>query len=270
MRTPIECVKAVVDCDNRRDWAGYRRLIHDDYLSYVHGKESTVGAEAEVEALARWWKSNPERALPLMPKPEADAHRLVGDWTAYPQLYWWEGPDGGSRAPLAQLSLRRWAAVRVRPRGRRDGPTAVGLALDPSGVQSPDWPYDPALLYGGAMGQCPGRRDPDRERGGFQPALRVSADRPGSRRGFLSDVERRYGASIPVAPWRHGDVSRGRRCSHGGAAGAVSRRAARGARDRRARLVGRAAGCPPTRARRARRRRAEERRTDVARPVALR
>ncbi len=57
MRTPIECVKAVIDCDNRRDAAGYRRLIHDDYLSWVHGKPSTVGAEAEVEALAKWWKA---------------------------------------------------------------------------------------------------------------------------------------------------------------------------------------------------------------------
>lgn len=57
MHTPIECVKAVIDCDNGRDSAGYRRLIHDDYLSYVHGKQSTVGAEAEVAALARWWQA---------------------------------------------------------------------------------------------------------------------------------------------------------------------------------------------------------------------
>ena len=57
MRTPIECVQAVIDCDNGRDSAGYRRLLHDDYVSYVHGKESTVGAEAEVLALASWWKA---------------------------------------------------------------------------------------------------------------------------------------------------------------------------------------------------------------------
>ena len=57
MLSPIECVKAVVACDNGRDSAGYRKLIHDDYVSYVHGKQSTVGAEAEVEALARWWKA---------------------------------------------------------------------------------------------------------------------------------------------------------------------------------------------------------------------
>jgi len=57
MRTPIGCVKAVIECDNERDGKGYRQLIHDDYVSYVHGKESTVGAEAEVAALARWWKA---------------------------------------------------------------------------------------------------------------------------------------------------------------------------------------------------------------------
>ena len=57
MSSPLDCVKAVVDCDNRRDGAGYRKLIHDDYVSLVHGKESTVGAEAEVAALARWWQA---------------------------------------------------------------------------------------------------------------------------------------------------------------------------------------------------------------------
>ncbi|MEZ4332748.1 MAG: ester cyclase [Myxococcota bacterium] len=57
MRSAIECVEAVVACDNARDAAGYRRLLHDDYVSYVHGRESTVGAAAEVEALARWWKA---------------------------------------------------------------------------------------------------------------------------------------------------------------------------------------------------------------------
>ena len=56
MLSPIECVSAVVACDNARDSKGYRKLLHDDYVSYVHGKESTVGAEAEVAALARWWQ----------------------------------------------------------------------------------------------------------------------------------------------------------------------------------------------------------------------
>src|SRR5207247_2504337 len=37
---------------------------------------------------------NPERALPLLPPDEAARHHLTGEWTTYPQLYWWEGPDG--------------------------------------------------------------------------------------------------------------------------------------------------------------------------------
>ena len=72
MPSPIDCVKAVVDCDNRRDAAGYRRLLHDDYLSLVHGKESTVGAEAEVAALASWWKAASDVHLEPITLVESD------------------------------------------------------------------------------------------------------------------------------------------------------------------------------------------------------
>src|SRR6266850_1055265 len=37
---------------------------------------------------------NPERAVPLLPKSQADPLRLTGEWTTYPQVYYWEGPDG--------------------------------------------------------------------------------------------------------------------------------------------------------------------------------
>src|SRR5712691_4279707 len=38
---------------------------------------------------------NPERAAPLLsPADAARAQLAGGDWTTYPQLYWWEGPDG--------------------------------------------------------------------------------------------------------------------------------------------------------------------------------
>src|SRR5260370_7553237 len=37
---------------------------------------------------------NPERALPLLPESEGKAYGLTGPWTVYPQLYWWEAPDG--------------------------------------------------------------------------------------------------------------------------------------------------------------------------------
>ena len=71
MLEPIECVKKVVECDNGRDEAGYRRLLHDDYVSYVHGKESTVGAEAEVAALASWWKATSDVHLEILEMTES-------------------------------------------------------------------------------------------------------------------------------------------------------------------------------------------------------
>ncbi|MEZ4356712.1 MAG: ester cyclase [Myxococcota bacterium] len=71
MLEPIECVKRVVECDNGRDEAGYRRLLHDDYVSYVHGKESTVGAEAEVAALASWWKATSDVHLEILEMTES-------------------------------------------------------------------------------------------------------------------------------------------------------------------------------------------------------
>ncbi|MCA9503493.1 MAG: ester cyclase [Spirochaetaceae bacterium] len=71
MLESIECVKKVVECDNGRDEAGYRRLLHDDYVSYVHGKESTVGAEAEVAALASWWKATSDVHLEILEMTES-------------------------------------------------------------------------------------------------------------------------------------------------------------------------------------------------------
>src|SRR6266536_844194 len=38
---------------------------------------------------------NPERAAPLLSPADAARAQLGGsEWTTYPQLYWWEGPDG--------------------------------------------------------------------------------------------------------------------------------------------------------------------------------
>lgn len=56
----IETVRRVIACDNGRDAAGYRDLLHDDYRSYVHGRVSTEGAEAEVAALETWWDAAPD------------------------------------------------------------------------------------------------------------------------------------------------------------------------------------------------------------------
>ena len=58
--TPLECVRSVIDCDNRRDEAGYRAILHDDYLSYVHGAVQNEGADVEVASLAAWWVAAPD------------------------------------------------------------------------------------------------------------------------------------------------------------------------------------------------------------------
>src|SRR2546422_843770 len=65
---------------------------------------------------------NPERAAPLLSPAEAARAQLAGgDWTTYPQLYWWEGPDGSRvlhwRAPQYAAGPRLGFDV---------GPAAVG------------------------------------------------------------------------------------------------------------------------------------------------
>ncbi len=66
MLGPIECVKKVVECDNGRDAAGYRAILHDDYVSYVHGQEQNVGAEDEVAALEGWWRATSDVHLEIL------------------------------------------------------------------------------------------------------------------------------------------------------------------------------------------------------------
>jgi steroid delta-isomerase-like uncharacterized protein len=64
--SPIACVERVVHCDNTRDAAGYRAIIHDDYRSFVHGNPSTTGAEDEVESIERWWKAASDVHLEIL------------------------------------------------------------------------------------------------------------------------------------------------------------------------------------------------------------
>lgn len=66
MLSPIECVRQVVACDNGRDGAGYRAILHDDYVSFVHGKEQNVGAEVEVAALEGWWQATSDVHLEIL------------------------------------------------------------------------------------------------------------------------------------------------------------------------------------------------------------
>src|SRR2546429_9429516 len=71
-----------------------------------------------------------------------------GDWTTYPQLYWWEGPDGSR--------VLHWRADRYAdgPRFGFDvGPAEMGRRLSDWLLThpvflSPGYPYDVALLCG--------------------------------------------------------------------------------------------------------------------------
>ena len=56
----IKCVRRVIVCDNHRDADGYRKELHDDYVSRVHGTVQNSGVEAEVAALASWWEAAPD------------------------------------------------------------------------------------------------------------------------------------------------------------------------------------------------------------------
>jgi predicted ester cyclase len=53
----IDVVRRVVACDNGRDAAGYRALLHADYRSFVHGQPSTSGPDEEVASIERWWSA---------------------------------------------------------------------------------------------------------------------------------------------------------------------------------------------------------------------
>lgn len=71
MSEAIECVRRVVECDNGRDAEGYRALLHDDYVSYVHGQRQNEGADVEVAALAQWWQATSDVHLEILEMTES-------------------------------------------------------------------------------------------------------------------------------------------------------------------------------------------------------
>ena len=145
---------------------------------------------------------DPERAVPLLDPEAAARYHLAGPWTNYPQLYWWEGPDG-SRV-LHWRGEGSGAALRY---GFDQGPDVMARRLsdwlqsDPILV-SPAYPYDVALLYG-AMGT----NAPVDERlidnvEEFNRRYAFPRIVPARAEEFFRDVERRYGTKLPV---RRGD-----------------------------------------------------------------
>ena len=146
---------------------------------------------------------NPERALPLLSPAAAAAAQLTGEWTAYPQLYWWEGPDGSR--------VLHWRSDRYA-----DGPRFgfdVGAAemahhltdwlLSDPVLAAPGYPYDVALLWGAvpANGLVDERVIANVTEFNQRYAYpRLLAARP---EDFFRDVEHRYGPKLPV---RRGDT----------------------------------------------------------------
>src|SRR5438477_623518 len=146
---------------------------------------------------------NPERAVPLLSPAAAAAAQLTGAWTTYPQLYWWEGPDGSR--------VLHWRTDRYA-----DGPRFgfdVGAAemahhltdwlLSDPVLAAPGYPYDVALLWGAAPAN--GVVDEGvianvEEFNGRYAYPRLLAARP---EDFFREVERRYGPKLPV---RRGDT----------------------------------------------------------------
>src|SRR5207249_4089069 len=159
--------------------------------------------DAAVKRLAT--RPNPERALPLLPPDQAGENRLAGsDWTAYPQLYWWEGPDG-SRV-LHCRNYRYGDASRfgfdtgADEMGRRLSDWLLGNPV----FQSPEWPYDIALLYGASLWdnsladeRMVANLDAYGRRYQFPRIV------PGRAEDFFREVERRWGPKLPV---RRGDT----------------------------------------------------------------
>ena len=163
----------------------------------------TILAASGVKYLATG--PNPERALPLLPRSEADANHLAGvDWTAYPQLYWWEGPDG-SRV-LHWRNHRYGDAshfgfdVGAEEMGRRLSDWLIGNPV----FQSPEWPYDIALLYGASLWDnalADERMVANLEAYGRRYLFPRIV--PGRAEDFFREVERRWGPKLPV---RRGDT----------------------------------------------------------------
>src|SRR3989475_762559 len=147
---------------------------------------------------------NRERAAPLLsPADAARAQLGAGEWTTYPQLYWWEGPDGSR--------VLHWRADQYAdgPRFGFDvGPAEMGRRLSDWLLThpvflSPGYPYDVALLSGatGDNGLLDERVVANVEEFSRRFAYpRLVAARP---EDFFREVERRWGTKLPI---RRGDT----------------------------------------------------------------
>jgi hypothetical protein len=151
--------------------------------------------------------ANPERALPLLPPAQASQLALAGlasDWTSYPQVYYWEGPDGGRvlhwRAHHYGDATRYGFDVGPEEMGRRLSEWLMGHPV----FLASDWPYDMALLYGADWQDNAPMKDlivANVEE--FNRRFTFPRLVPGRAEDFFRELERRHGPRIPV---RRGDT----------------------------------------------------------------
>jgi alpha-mannosidase len=146
---------------------------------------------------------NPERAVPLLSARDTAAIPLSGEGTAYPQLYWWEGPDG------SRVLHWRGYGYSDGPRfGFDQGPEEIALRLSNwlfahPVLLGPDYPYDVALLVGvaGDNGTMSDRLIANVEE--FNRRYAFPRLVPARLEEFFRDVEERWGSRLPV---RRGDT----------------------------------------------------------------
>jgi len=146
---------------------------------------------------------NPDRAPPLLSLDEAKAAGLSGEFTPYPQLYWWEAPDGSRvlhwRNHHYGDGLRFGFDVGAEEMGRR---LSDWLLANPV-FQSPAYPYDLALLYGAQWDNASMDERLVANMEEFNRRFAFPRILPARAEDFFHEIERRYARQIPV---RRGDT----------------------------------------------------------------
>lgn len=141
---------------------------------------------------------NAERAAPLLAPATGAAIQPGAAWTTYPQLYWWEGPDGSRvlhwRSDRYADGPRLGFDVGAAEMARR---ISEWLLTDPV-LMSPAYPYDIALVWGATSENgLVDERMMDNV-AAFNRAYaypRLLAARP---EDFFRAVEQRFGRVLPV------------------------------------------------------------------------